>query len=817
MLRDAARLTVSRHNRSHVPRPAEMPPRRTTPTVLRRYIAVLVIGLLGGVLSVAAFLYERQQDHSHLRQRFEFLAKERAARMQADIERALESLTSTGGFFDASSEVTRAEFEAFLRTHLDSHPELRAIEWLPRITADQRASFEAAARADGLGDFRITERAADESLVRAAERPEYFPVWFTMPLERNRPALGFDAYSRPNNRSVMDASRDSGTILATEAFTLVQDPERNRSVAVYRPVYRGGVIPATPAERRRNLQGFLVILLCAADLSAVSRHQAQPAGIDWMLIDESAPPENRLLHFQPSRLRATPVPPPPGGRFTGPLVAGIALQVPGRAWSMQFAPAPEFHDLDHRSREWLMLAFGLALTTLLAVYQGSRIRRAVEVENLARRDYLTGLPNRALLAERLEHALTLADREARTLAVLFLDLDRFKHINDSMGHSVGDHLLKQVAQRLSTVVRREDTLVRMGGDEFVVLMEHFHHERDAALLADKVIQSLADPIEVNGLPVYLTTSIGISLYPRDARSAEGLISNADAAMYRAKESGRNAYQFYTPELTRIAHEQVTLVSDLKHALERQELELHYQPQVGIADGRIFGVEALLRWRHGDAGLVTPDRFIPLAEDTGLIIPIGEWVLREACSQAQHWLEAGLPLERISVNLAGPQIQRGNIVSAVERILADTGLPPGKLELEVTESFVMGQEDAAIATLRRLRRLGITIAVDDFGTGYSSLSRLKRLPIDRLKIDRSFVQDLPHDEDDTAIARAVIALGHSLGLRVIAEGVETAAQAQFLLDEGCQEAQGYYYSRPVAADAVAGLMRGNGLARSAPGL
>lgn len=464
-----------------------------------------------------------------------------------------------------------------------------------------------------------------------------------------------------------------------------------------------------------------------------------------------------------------------------------------------------------------MLAFGLALTTLLAVYQGSRIRRAIEVENLARRDYLTGLPNRALLAERLEHALTLADREARTLAVLFLDLDRFKHINDSMGHSVGDHLLKQVAQRLSAVVRREDTLVRMGGDEFVVLMEHFHHERDAALLADKVIQSLAAPLEVNDLPVYLTTSIGISLYPRDARSAEGLISNADAAMYRAKESGRNAYQFYTPELTRIAREQVTLVSDLKHALERQELELHYQPQVGIADGRIFGVEALLRWRHGAVGLIAPDRFIPLAEDTGLIIPIGEWVLRGACGQAQRWLEAGLPLERISVNLAGPQIQRGDIVATVERILADTGLPPGKLELEVTESFVMGREDAAITTLRRLRRLGITIAVDDFGTGYSSLSRLKQLPIDRLKIDRSFVQDLPHDEDDTAIARAVIALGHSLGLRVIAEGVETAAQAQFLLDEGCQEAQGYYYSRPVPAAEVADLVGGNGLARSAPGL
>lgn len=811
-------MTVSRHNRPHAPSPlpAKMPLRRLNAPRLHRYSAVLVIGLLGGVLSIAAFLYERQQDHNHLQQRFEFLTKERAMRMQAGIERALESLASAGGLFDASNQVTRTEFEAFLRAHLDAHPEIRAIEWLPRIAADERAAFEAAARSTGRGHFRITERASDEALVPAAPRPEYFPVWFAMPVEGNHPALGFDTYSRPNNRSVMDAARDRGTVLTTEAFTLVQDFERNRSIAIYRPIYGSSVIPTTLLERRRDLRGFLVILLRVADLSTASLPDAQSTAMDWMLIDESASADNRLLHFQPSRLRRTPVPPPPSGHFDGPLVAAIPLQVPGRTWRMHFAPVPEFHSLGDRSREWLMLAFGLALTTLFAVYQGSRIRRAIEVENLARRDYLTGLPNRALLAERLGHALTLADREARTLAVLFLDLDRFKHINDSMGHSVGDHLLKQVAQRLSAVVRREDTLVRMGGDKFVVLMERFDHERDAAVLADKVIQSLAVPIEVNGLPLYLTTSIGISLYPRDARSAEGLISNADAAMYRAKESGRNTYQFYTPELTRIARDQVTLVSDLKHALERQELELYYQPQIGIAAGRIFGVEALLRWRRGDSGPICPGRFIPLSEDTGLIIPIGEWVLREACAQAQRWLDAGLPLERISVNLAGPQIQRGNIVTTVERILAETGLPPHKLELEITESVVMGQEDTAIAALRRLRRLGITIAVDDFGTGYSSLSRLKQLPIDRLKIDRSFVQDLPYDEDDTAIARAIIALGHSLGLRVIAEGVETAAQAQFLLDEGCPEAQGYYYSRPVAADEITGLMRDNGLTCSALG-
>ncbi len=347
----------------------------------------------------------------------------------------------------------------------------------------------------------------------------------------------------------------------------------------------------------------------------------------------------------------------------------------------------------------------------------------------------------------------------------------------------------------------------MGGDEFVVLMEHIHHEGDAAQLAEKLIQALADPIEVNGRQLHLTTSIGISLYPQDATTAETLTSNADAAMYRAKAAGRNTYQFYTPELTRIAHEQVSLSADLRSALGRHELSLVYQPQIHLHNGRVFGVEALLRWHHGKSGLIMPDRFIPLAEDTGLIIPIGAWVLREACAQAKRWLDDGLALERISVNLAGPQIQRGDILETVRRVLAETGLPASKLELEVTESFIMDRTDTLVSVLKSLRHLGVTISVDDFGTGYSSLARLKRLPIDRLKIDRSFVRDLPFDDDDTAITRAVIALGRSLGLRVIAEGVENAEQAAFLLQAGCHEAQGYYYSKPVSAEVATEILAG----------
>lgn len=772
---------------------------------LRHYTAALVLAALGLVLSFAAFQRESALEQERLSQRFDHLSKERAARLQSGIDRAVEVLHATSALFDASTEVTRAEFDAFLGNLIDLHPEIHGIEWLPRITDRERDAFEANARVRELKDFRITEEGPDRTVVPAARRAEYFPVFYSVPLEKNRRALGFDSYSQAYNDTVMDSSRDTGNVLATAAFALIQDPQARPSTVIYRPVYRGGQSPKDLTERRDRLMGFVVVLLRIPDVVEIAMRPLDIMGLDWMLIDAAAPPGARRIMFYPSVSRSLPVAAPVGETFNADLTATVPLALPGRKWRMHFGPAPVFYERFGASRRWLVLGAGLLLTALLAVYAASRARRTEELEHLARRDYLTGLPNRALLAERLNQALAAARRDNHPLAVLFLDLDRFKHINDSMGHSVGDRMLEQVAARLAQTLRTEDTLARMGGDEFVILMEHIHHEREAAILADKLIQTLAETVNVNGVQIHLTTSVGISLYPQDADTTEALISNADAAMYRAKASGRNTYQFYTPELTRIAHEQVTLTGELKHALARQEFELVYQPQFRLHDQRPFGVEALLRWRHGVMGMIPPDRFIPLAEETGLIIPIGAWVLREACSQAKRWLDSGLSFERVSVNLAGPQIQRGDILETVRRVLAETGLPPGKLELEVTESFIMERTDTLISVLKSLRHLGVTISVDDFGTGYSSLSRLKRLPIDRLKIDRSFIRDLPFDEDDTAIARAVIALGRSIGLRVIAEGVESAEQAEFLLQEGCHEAQGYYYSKPVSAAAAAQIL------------
>lgn len=413
-------------------------------------------------------------------------------------------------------------------------------------------------------------------------------------------------------------------------------------------------------------------------------------------------------------------------------------------------------------------------------------------------DPLTGLPNRLLFNDRLTHALTRAERDGGQVAVLFLDLDRFKHVNDSLGHPAGDALLRAVAQRLSQSGRKEDTVSRTGGDEFILLMEELRDPQDAAHLADKLLRVLAEPHVIQGHDLYVSSSIGISLYPRDGESAEVLVRNADTAMYQAKSAGRKTYSFYTQDLTAKATERLQIESDLRRALEQRELTVYYQPQVDLEKGRFIGAEALVRWNHPVLGFLPPDRFIPIAEDTGLIIELGEQVMREACLQARRWLDAGFELETVGVNVAGPQLQRSDFVATVRRVLAETGLPAKHLDLEVTETFIMEHADVTFDLLNDLRALGVTLSIDDFGTGYSSLAYLKRLPIDRLKLDRAFIKDLPDDEEDAAITRAVVALSGSLGLRLVVEGVENVEQMAFLKNMGCREIQGYYFGRPVPA-------------------
>ncbi|MDO8705056.1 MAG: EAL domain-containing protein [Sulfuricaulis sp.] len=424
-----------------------------------------------------------------------------------------------------------------------------------------------------------------------------------------------------------------------------------------------------------------------------------------------------------------------------------------------------------------------------------RAQAQERLQYLAHHDSLTGLPNRALFLDRLDHALTRARWTKRPLAVLFLDLDRFKNINDTLGHDIGDSALRVASERLLSCVREGDTVARFGGDEFTVLLEDMANTDDVPAIAQKIIDILSRPFAVGDREFVITASIGISLYPNDGDDSLRLLRNADTAMYRAKDQGRNKHQFYSSEMSAKALEKFTLESSLRHALDRGEFLLYYQPQVNLSTGQVTGVEALLRWQHPELGLILPTQFIPVAEETGLMKAIDEWVLHTACAQAQAWQSAGIPPISMIVNLSGRSFNEARLAEVISRALHQTGLAPEMLELEITESVIMQNSQTTVEMIEALNRKGLRLAIDDFGTGYSSLSYLKRFSIDTLKIDQSFVRDVTTDADDASIVTAIIAMGHSLQLTVIAEGVETSGQLDFLCRHGCDGMQGFLFSRP----------------------
>jgi len=428
------------------------------------------------------------------------------------------------------------------------------------------------------------------------------------------------------------------------------------------------------------------------------------------------------------------------------------------------------------------------------------------VQYLAYYDAVTGLANRTLLEDRLHKALASAHRRQEKLAVLFLDLDHFKVVNDSLGHSAGDLVLKDVAGRLQKVAREQDTVARLGGDEFVMVVNAVKESGDAAVVAKRVLDAVTAEGIIQGHPLSIGCSIGISIFPLHGRDTTALVKNADAAMYCAKERGRNNFQFFAPEMNAQALERLQLESDLRGALQRNELFLAYQPQLDVATGELIGAEALLRWRHPQLGLIPPDKFIRIAENSGLIIPLGEWVLRTACAQARQWQQQGLPAVPVAVNVSAVQFRQEGFLELIRRVLGDTGLSPQYLELELTESLIMSNSETILSMLRQLKATGVKLSIDDFGTGYSSLSYLKHFPVYKLKVDRSFVRDITLDPDDAAIISTIISMAKSLNLKAIAEGVETQEQMTFLRQHQCDEVQGYYFSQPLPADDFASFAR-----------
>jgi diguanylate cyclase (GGDEF)-like protein len=479
-------------------------------------------------------------------------------------------------------------------------------------------------------------------------------------------------------------------------------------------------------------------------------------------------------------------------------------------------------DLDHELAGWrslaamiVAMAFGATLLLSgLAAYLIRQILRdvsaaratAVKITHSAEHDFLTGLPNRMLLNDRIGQSIAAAQRHQTKIAVLFLDLDGFKHINDSLGHQTGDKLLQSIAMRLIGCVRASDTVSRQGGDEFVVLLPEMPRSEDAAVAAKKMLQTVAEAHFIDQHDLHITTSIGLSVYPDDGLDADTLIKNADTAMYQAKENGRARYRFFTPAMNVRAVERQSIEEGLRRALERHEFALHYQPKIDLKTGAITGAEALLRWTHPTRGSIPPVQFIPVAEDCGLILPIGAWVFHEACDQARAWVDAGLPLMTMAVNVSAIEFRNENFLENLFAILAETGFDPRSLEIELTESVLMKHAEPAASILHALRQKGVQVAIDDFGTGYSSLGYLRKFPVDALKIDQSFVRQISAAAEDTAIVAAVISMARSLKLRVVAEGVENLEELEFLRDHQCDEAQGYYFSRPVPAEQFANLLR-----------
>jgi len=436
---------------------------------------------------------------------------------------------------------------------------------------------------------------------------------------------------------------------------------------------------------------------------------------------------------------------------------------------------------------------------------------------LAQFDTLTGLPNRNLFRDRFAQTLTLAQRNDWQVGVMFVDLDRFKAINDSLGHGAGDRLLTQVSARLQSCVRPGDTVARLGGDEFALVLSNLARADDACLVAEKVLAALSSPFDLDGQEVYISASLGISVFPGDGTNADVLLRNADTAMHRAKEQGRNNYQFYLPEMNELAVERLGIEMQLRRALERGEFRLHYQPKVDLASGSMCGLEALLRWQHPERGLVPPLEFIKLLEETGLIVPVGEWVVRSVCEQINRWRAEGLKLLPVAINLSARQFRQKNLDAVIASIVAETGADPALLEFELTESMLMADPEEAVRTMKRMKASGVRLSLDDFGTGYSSLAYLKKFPLDTLKIDRAFVRDITTDADDATLAVAIISLAHTMDLKVVAEGVEAEAQLDFLAGHGCDEMQGYYFAAPMEADKCAQALReGRRLRKPAPG-
>jgi diguanylate cyclase (GGDEF)-like protein len=761
--------------------------------------AVIAAGI-GLLLSLIAAFAVGRWEQRVTEVAFKGAAETEVIVLQNGINEYLSRLATLRTLFEsANDEVTRSEFEVFSRKLFEHHSGLLRVGWAPRVNRKERKEVEAAAIGDGIVGYQIKSLLPDGSVKPAPQNDEYLPiVYSTEP--KTSTVYGIDYWSDPVRREALERARDNDVAVAVTTKIWHHPNAGSRGVLVCVPVYVKGTSRTTVKDRRRNLSGFVVgVFELPQLLQSVIAATAASTAIDISVYAPQAGGTAGEDQAVPDYSSAPPTSPPTlasaaGSQWSGALVIGDAN------WRVLATPAAGGRLSTRYDRAFVVLVAGLIVTSFVVGYLGlaSRNSRQLALVNqrvleLAQLDALTGLPNRAFFLDRLQQVESHERQYDGSYSVIMIDLDRFKNVNDSLGHAAGDALLRQVANRLRSAIRETDVVARLGGDEFAIIQAGCPDQKSSALdLATRISMLIAEPFQLPNHQVEVGTSIGIAMSPEHGSDPQELLKKADLAMYRSKSTGRNYLTLYDDAMSAELEARNTLERDLRVGIARGQLQLHYQPVFDVQTGAWRSVEALVRWRHPEKGLIPPDKFIPLAEETGLIAPLGEWVLRRACWDARSW-----PNDiTVAVNLSPVQLKQNDLFHVIVSALSESGLPPQRLEIEVTESVLMERGVENSAFMNRLKQLGISLALDDFGTGYSSLSCLTAFPFDKIKIDKSFVSNLTKRNESSAIISSVVALARGLDMSVTAEGVETREQFELLRAVRVNFAQGYLLGRPV---------------------
>ena len=791
-----------------------------TSSIWRRQILPCVLAAIVGIgVSVTAGGMTVMRDKWNAELQFGVIAENHVMVLQNGLNEYVGKLRTVLALFDSSVDpITRNQFEAFTRPLLLENSAIANLSWVPRVLSSERTEHERAAALQGLPGYRIKTKDAEGHISLSPVHNEYYPIFYaTEPITSS--IYGLDLRSELPTLAELEHARDEdrlGFSQLSQVRALVSKDSTPSGFLFSLPVYKHGSLHDSIEERRRNLAGFVHgSFITSKMIDSIIAANKTPKGLEMFFFAADSGLNALPLYIHKSRLEVSSVQPMSRASLALDRDWSRDLIADGQRWlTVVIRPMPggPLTVGDHRA--WIVFIAGLIISGMVVRFIWSSGRHALRmmqvnqtVSDLAQKDALTSLANRRAFVERLNETFAACERGGKPIAVLYFDLDHFKDVNDTLGHPIGDALLRQVASRVTSVTRETDVVARFGGDEFAIMQSEANDLTAAGTLAARIGRILAKPYFIEGNEVHITASIGISHYSPDIVGPDAMMIQADLALYRAKEDGRNCFRFHSADLDQQVQERVTLADELRGAAERGELELHFQPQVELRSGRIAGLEALLRWNHPKRGQILPAVFIAIAERSGQIQLLGQWVLDAACRQLRSWQDAGIAPELVGVNFSALQFKG---TSDVEREIAASldkwGIAPGSIEIELTESVLMDVTQQHNDRLDRLRKLGIRIAIDDFGTGYSSLNYLANYPINRVKIAQELVFGVDLDARSATVVRAAVRLAHELGIETIAEGIETEGHAKFLLSAGCEYGQGYYFSKPVSAEHATALLR-----------